>query len=246
MKYIQVVLAFIIIIPALIISMFVAIFPSFVMRLIGLNKAADQWMYINAVNISKVILFSLGTKVVTHNKELIPPKGSPVCFVANHQSAVDIPVVAGFLHVWAGFITKAELKKIPIVSSWIKAIHCVYIDRKSPRSSIEAILKGVDNIRNGIPMFIFPEGTRSKNGRVNEFKSGALKLATRAKAIVVPITIEGTRAVFEDRKGISIPKITLTVNTPIDTSLLDEEGLKELPTTVFNSITHSLSTHSNQ
>ena len=245
LKSIQVVLAFVIIIPALFISMFVAILPSFIMRLFGLNKAADQWMYINAVNISKVILFSLGTKVITHNKELIPPKGAPICFVANHQSAVDIPVVAGFLQVWAGFITKAELKKIPIVSSWIKAIHCVYIDRKSPRSSIEAILQGVENIRSGIPMFIFPEGTRSKNGQVGEFKTGALKLATRAKAIIVPITIEGTRGAFEDRKGkFSIQKIILTVNNPIDTSILDEEGLKELPTTVFNSITHHLSSHS--
>jgi len=226
--------------------MFVAIIPSFLMRLFGLHKAADRWMHINAVNISKVILFSLGTKVVTHNKDFIPPKGSPVCFVANHQSAVDIPVVAGFLNIWAGFITKAELKKIPIVSSWIKAIHCVYIDRKSPRSSIEAILKGVENIRNGIPMFIFPEGTRSKNGQVGEFKTGALKLATRAKAIIVPITIEGTRGAFEDRTGIYLQKIILTVNTPIDTSLLDEVSLKKLPTTVLNSITQHLSTHLTQ
>lgn len=246
MKPIRVILAFIIIIPALLISMFVAIFPSFVMRLFNAHKAADRWMHINAVNISKVILFSLGTKVITHNKELIPPKGAPICFVANHQSAVDIPVVAGFLNVWAGFITKAELKKIPIVSSWIKSIHCVYIDRKSPRSSVEAILKGVDNIRNGIPMFIFPEGTRSKNGKVGEFKTGALKLATRAKAIIVPISIEGTRGAFEDRKGFGIQKITLTVNTPIDTSLLDEQGLKDLPTTVFNSITAPLLAHNDE
>ncbi len=226
--------------------MFVAIFPSFVMRILKLDKAADRWMHINAVNISKVILFSIGTKVVTHNKELIPPLGEPICFVANHQSALDIPVVAGFLNIWAGFVAKAELKKIPIVSSWIKSIHCVYIDRKSPRSSVEAILKGVDNIRNGIPMFIFPEGTRSKNGKVAEFKTGALKLATRAKAIIVPISIEGTRGALEDRKRFKNQKITLTVHTPIDTSLLDEEGLKELPTTVYASITGPLLAHNGQ
>lgn len=229
-----------IVIPALLISMVVAIFPSFVMRLIGLKKAADAWMFLNAVNISKVILFSLGTKVETHNKHLIPPKGSPVCFVANHQSAVDIPVTVGFLNIWAGFITKAELKKIPIVSSWIKAVHCVYIDRKSPRSAIEAIFKGVDNIRGGIPMFIFPEGTRSKNGKVGEFKTGSLKLATRAKAIIVPISISGTRESFEDKKGIGIQKIVLTVSEPIDTSVMNETELKELPTTVFNAITAPL------
>ena len=242
MKNIQVIIAFIIVVPSLIFSMFVAILPSFLMRLVGLNKAADKWMFINAVNISKVILFSLGTRVETRNKHLIPPKGSQVCFVANHQSAIDIPVVVGFLQIWAGFVAKAELKKIPIASSWIKAIHCVYIDRKSPRNSIEAIFKGVDNIRNGIPMFIFPEGTRSKDGTMGEFKPGALKLATRAKAIIVPITIDGTRKTFENRKGLSIPKIILTVSEPIDTSKMDENQLKELPQKVFNAIKQPLPT----
>ena len=245
MKYVQIVLSLIIIVPALIISMVVSILPSAILRLCKKNTLSDKWMRISAIGISKVIMFSLGTKITVKGRELIPTDGTPVCFVANHQSILDIPAVVGYLHLWAGFVTKKELQRIPIVNSWIRAIHCVYIDRKSPRSSIEAILKGVNNIRSGIPMFIFPEGTRSKTGKVGEFKTGSLKLATRAKATIVPITIEGTRSTLEGRKGIHIQKISLTVSPPIETSSLNEHQLKTLSDEIHSMISAPLQLSSN-
>jgi len=236
LKYVQIVLSLILIIPSMILSMFVAILPSALMRLCRKGELSDRWMRINAIALSKIIMFSLWTKIEVVGKDSIPNDGRKLCFVANHQSMLDIPAVVGALHIWAGFVTKKELQRVPILNSWINAIHCVYIDRKSPRSSIEAILKAVDNIRSGIPMFIFPEGTRSKTGKVGEFKTGSLKLATRAKATIVPITIDGTRSSLEGRKGFGVKRIRLTVSPPVDTSDLNEKGLKSLSVEIHESI----------
>ncbi len=220
----------------MVLSMFVAILPSAVLRVFKRDNLSDRWMRVNAIALSKIIMFALGTRIEVKGKEHIPDDGRKLCFVANHQSMLDIPAVVGGLHIWAGFVTKKELQRVPILNSWITAIHCVYIDRKSPRSSIEAILKAVDNIRSGIPMFIFPEGTRSKTGRLGEFKTGSLKLATRAKASIVPITIDGTRSALEGRRGLGFPKITLTVSPAVDTADLDEKQLKTLADEIHDSI----------
>lgn len=236
MRHIHFALAVLIVIPVLILSMFVAVLPAAIMRLFKADKAANKWMRIHGTLVSKTIVWSLNTKLIVEGREKIPPEGTPVCFVANHQSMIDIPAVVAGLHIWAGFITKAELKKVPLLSAWIKSINCVYIDRKSPRSSVEAILKGVENIRNGIPMFVFPEGTRSKTGELGEFKSGSLKLATRAKAVIVPITIDGTRKSIEQKSGARRVIAHISVADPIPTASLDEKQLKELPDKVYGAI----------
>ncbi len=236
MKQIQIFFASLIAIPTLVLSIFVAIIPSAIMRLFGAPKMSENWMRINAIGVSRTIMFSVGARVETRGKENLPPPGSKTCFVANHQSMLDIPAIIGHAGVWAGFIAKKELDSVPFLSSWIRAMHCVYIDRKSPRSSIDAIFKGVDHIRNGIPMVIFPEGTRSRTGKLGEFKHGSLKLATRAKALVVPITIDGTRNGLEGKKGIGFPKVIITIAEPIDTGKLDEQGLKDLSDTIFHVI----------
>jgi 1-acyl-sn-glycerol-3-phosphate acyltransferase len=245
LKYIHIAIALLIVVPTFILSMFVAIIPSVVLRLFGASSIAERWMRFNGTNISRTILWSLRMKIETKGMDRIPRDGTPVCFVSNHQSMLDIPAVIAGLRIWAGFITKQELDRIPLVKSWIRSINCVYIDRKSPRSSISAILKGVENIRKGIPMFIFPEGTRSRTGQLGTFKTGSLKLATRAKAVIVPITIDGTRKAFEQKQGIRRVHVVISVAEPIATSLLDEAQLKELPNTVYGAIEEQFSSITN-
>ncbi|MCK9286368.1 MAG: 1-acyl-sn-glycerol-3-phosphate acyltransferase [Sphaerochaetaceae bacterium] len=236
LKNIHLVLAFIIVIPVFILSVIVGIIPAYIMRLLTCTKAADRWIKFNGILIARIIMSLVNAKMEVEGTALVPKDGTPVCFVANHQSLLDIPAVIAGLRVWAGFIAKNELRKVPILNFWIESIHCVYINRKSPRSSIEAIFKGVKNIRDGYPMFIFPEGTRSKTGALGQFKSGSLKLATRAKAVIVPIAIQGTRNAFEDKKGMKRVRIKMSVCEPIPTDQLSEDELKRLPELVFGSI----------
>lgn len=236
MKYIQITFAVLIVIPVFIVSVFVGIIPSALLRALGAESLSERWNRINAIGISRTILFTLGSRVRVSGAEHIQPPGSKVCYVVNHQSMLDIPVLIAYGHVWAGFIAKKELRSVPILNFWIQSMHCVYIDRASPRSSIDAIFKGVDNIRKGIPMVIFPEGTRSKTDKLGEFKPGSLKLATRAKALVVPITIDGTRGALENKKGIGFPVVNLTIAEPIDTAALSDEQMKGLSDTIVQAI----------
>lgn len=236
MKYIHLFIASIVVIITFILSIFVAFIPAGIMRLFKKKEAYQKWMRLNGTNIARIIVWILGMKVEVEGRENLPARGESVCFVANHQSMLDIPLVMACLGVWAGFITKSELKKVPILNVWIEEMQCVYINRKSPRSSIEAILKGVENIKKGVPMFVFPEGTRSKTGALGEFKTGSLKLATRAKATIIPITIEGSRDALETKKGIKRSRVHLTVSKPIETAHLSEDEIHALPSLVFGAI----------
>lgn len=236
MKIIRIFIAALIVVPALILSVFVAIIPAGIMKLFHGRKAANKWMRINGTFIAKLILFMLNVKVHVDGIENLPTDGTPVCFMANHQSLLDVPIVVGSLGIWAGFITKKELDRVPIVNFWVRSINCIYIDRKSARSSIEAILKGVQNIKNGIPMFIFPEGTRSKTGQLGEFKNGSLKLATRSKAVVVPIAIRGIRPGLEDVRNLRRVHAYASVCKPVATADLTDEQLKDLPHVIYGEI----------
>ncbi len=236
MKFIRIGIAALVVVPALLLSVFIAIIPAGIMKLFHGRKAADRWMRLNGTFIAKLILVMLNVKVHVDGKENLPLDGTPVCFMANHQSLLDVPVVVGPLGIWAGFITKKELKKVPIVNFWVQSINCIYIDRKSPRSSVEAILSGVKNIKDGIPMFIFPEGTRSKTGKLGEFKNGSLKLATRAKAMIVPIAIKGIRPGLEGISSLRRVHAYVSVCKPIPTAELDDEQLKELHNVVYGEI----------
>lgn len=228
--------AAIIVALAFLFSMLVSVLPASLLRLAKHPKAADRWMLKSGNALSHIIFWALRCKLEVSGKEKIPPSDEPLCFVANHQSILDIPAVVGALHILAGFIAKKELKRVPVLNSWINALHCVYIDRSSARSSVEAILQGVENIKNGMPMFIFPEGTRSKTGKLGEFKTGSLKLATRSKATIVPLAIAGTRQALEAKKGIKKILVKVSVGNPIPTKDLSEEELKELGQRVFSVI----------
>lgn len=73
----------------------------------------------------------------------------------------------------------------------MKEFDCVFIDRENTREGLKSILQGVENLKRGRSMLIFPEGTRSKSHKINEFKKGSMKLATKAKVPIVPITVDG-------------------------------------------------------
>ena len=181
------------------------------------------------------IMFFFGGRVHVIGRENIPTSGR-ICFVANHQSMIDVVALLYPAHVWCGFIGKVEIKKIPIVSAWFDLIKAVYIDRKSPRDSIKAILQGSKQIEEGYPMGIFPEGTRSKDEVVHEFKAGSFKMATRVGATIIPVVIKGTRDIFENGYSLLPRPVYVEYLKPIDTSVMDEDEIKNVHTVVENEI----------
>jgi 1-acyl-sn-glycerol-3-phosphate acyltransferase len=150
---------------------------------------------------------------------------------------MDILAMLGNLDRNIGIIAKKELKKNKVASGWMKELKCVFIDRNDIRKSLIAINEGAENLKNGKNMLIFPEGTRSKGPKMNEFKKGSLKMALKAKAPIVPITIDGGYRYFEGnnylmKKGI----IKITVGKTIYTEQLSRDEIKNLSETIYKEI----------
>ncbi|MFB1050935.1 lysophospholipid acyltransferase family protein [Paraliobacillus sp. JSM ZJ581] len=161
-------------------------------------------------------------KVFKRTKSTIDVRGTnklpegPVLFVSNHQGLFDIIVLLGYVDKPMGFISKQEIKKIPIISSWMKELKCVFIDRSNRRAAIKVIDDGIESLKAGQSMVIFPEGTRTRGKAVQSFKSGSLRLATRANVPIVPIAIDGTYKIFEENDmKVKGGHVSLTICDPM-------------------------------
>lgn len=177
--------------------------------------------------------------VTVIGKENIPEEGA-VVFIANHQGYLDIPVLLANSNKQLGFISKAEILKIPILSGWMKLMQCVFLKRNSPHQSIEAMNKAVETVKKGYSLVIFPEGHRSKGGPLQKFKSGSFKLAYRSEAPIVPVTIDGTWHLFEEKHKPNPGDIKITYHPPILTKGLSKEEQTKIPEKVQEIIQSAL------
>jgi 1-acyl-sn-glycerol-3-phosphate acyltransferase len=189
-----------------------------------IHKTTHSW--------AKFILKISGAKVTVTGSENIP-KDTTILFVANHQSYFDIPLLIGAIDVPKGFIAKKELAKWIGIRVWMKYLRCTFLDRDNMRKSAEAIVEGINTLKSGYSMVVFPEGTRSKGKDPSEFKAGSFKLATKAKVPIVPVTIDGTYNLLEanDNK-IKSASIKVIIHPIIDIASLSREEINELPNTV--------------
>ncbi|MBQ7539002.1 MAG: 1-acyl-sn-glycerol-3-phosphate acyltransferase [Treponema sp.] len=152
------------------------------------------------------------------------PQDRAVVFIGNHQGNMDIPLLFGYINKPMTFVAKAELGKIPLLSDWMKLLQCTFIERKSPRKSIQAIHDAAEGIKKGYSQVIFPEGTRSKGGPHHEFKAGSFKLAFMSGAPIVPVTIDGTWRIYEGQKKVKKGQhVRLIIHDPIETAGLSKE-----------------------
>lgn len=224
-----------IVLAPLLVSNIVFVFlPYAILNLCGIRRAAiwwrDRWLRF----MSGAFFVCLGISYHVTGKEQLPPDGR-ICYIANHQSLLDLPAIFLAVRREPGVIAKVEIRKVPIINWWCKVLDCVFIDRKSVRSSIKAILDGVHQVEKGIPMLIFPEGTRSKNGKVAEFKAGSFNLATRSKATIVPIAIHGTRASLEARRKWHT-HVYVAIGAPVSTATMSEGECKAVHTLVQDEV----------
>lgn len=160
------------------------------------------------------------------------PADKSVVYIGNHQGIFDIPLLLGYIPYQKAFISKIEILKIPMISDWMKLMKCVFLARKNPRQSVEAMHQGMENVKNGYSMVIFPEGTRNKGGPVKEFKPGSFKLAFQSGADIVPVTIDGTWKIYEEHNKIKPANIKLTIHPVVKTEGLSKDELHEIPSQV--------------
>lgn len=157
------------------------------------------------------------------------PEG-PVLFVSNHQGYADIPIYgAAIPGKQIGFVAKTSLGKIPVFGEWIRDIRSVFIERDDPRASLKTIEEGIELLKQGFSLVIFPEGTRSKGTQMGNFKKGSLRLATKPGIPVVPITLNGTYHVFEQMGHVkSGAKVNFYIHPAIETKDLAKSEANNL------------------
>ena len=200
----------------------------------------DELTHETARKWAKAIVGFSGSSIKVIGQENIPKDGG-VLFVANHQSNFDIPILIGFVTRPKGFIAKLELMKVPVFSSWMKYIGCIFIDRGDVRQSLKAIKEGAERLVEGHALVIFPEGTRSKDGIVGEFKPGSLKLAMKSKVPIIPVTIKGSMNMMPKDKFVVRPsKVEVIISPPIIIDEIYEKDSSKITEKVRNIIIDNL------
>jgi 1-acyl-sn-glycerol-3-phosphate acyltransferase len=146
-----------------------------------------------------------------------------------------------YINKFKGFIAKKEIQKLPIISSWMRNLKCVFMDRKNIRQAVEAINEGVEILKQGYSTVIFPEGTRSRSDNMGEFKAGSFKLATKSGAPIIPVTIKGSYKLFEANGRMVKPAdVEVIVSPPVQTANLSREEVNILPERVKEIIESNL------
>ncbi|GAA0079029.1 lysophospholipid acyltransferase family protein [Clostridium sp. CTA-5] len=202
------------------------------------DDAAQDYVVKTGYLWSKFTINTIGIEIDLKGEENIPSE--PCVFIGNHSSILDIPLIVYTSKKKLGFIAKKEMLDVPIIGAWIKRTGSIALDRENTRSALKSISDGVENIKKGYSLGIFPEGTRNKEGQVGEFKKGSLKLATKSKAPIVPVSIDRASRAFEDHRDFLPTKIKVVYGKPIRTDNLSREDEKNLTEYVRNIIISNL------
>ena len=177
-----------------------------------------------------------GATINVFGKENIP-KDTNVVFISNHQGDFDIAIFMALIQKKKGFVAKIELKKIPILRTWMKYLGCVFMDRNDLKQSLKTINEAINFIKKGHSMVIFPEGTRSKGDKMGEFKAGSFKLATKTNTPIIPVTIDGSYKLKEQNNGRIKPDIVnVYIHKPVYLDNMSNEDKENLHIIVKNII----------
>jgi 1-acyl-sn-glycerol-3-phosphate acyltransferase len=173
----------------------------------------------------RATLWLLGVEVEVDGASNVVP--GPAVYAANHATAVDIPVLFAHLPVRFRIIYKSSLAWVPLLGLCLLAAGHVAIDRRRGARARRSLERAVRRIRAGTSVMVFPEGTRSPDGRVGHFKRGSFLLAIEAGVPVVPVSLVGMRQVAPCRGlvGLRPGRVRLLLHPPVPTAGATGEDL---------------------
>lgn len=176
------------------------------------------------------ILATCGVRVEVDGLENVDPTRGCI-YMSNHQSVFDVVAIVHTLPVPWKFVAKRELLRIPFFGWALAAADQVIIDRSNRQVSVRSLRRAAERVRRGANVIIFPEGTRSRDGVLHEFKSGGFHLAIQAQAPVVPVTVSGSWRITPTKSlRIESGRVRIRYGRPIATEGLaidDRNRLKE-------------------
>lgn len=176
----------------------------------------------------KIICFIGGIHTTVIGYENIP-KDKPVLFIGNHRGFFDTIISYSMMPGITGFVAKKEIEKVPLLRVWMRYLHCLFLDRDNIKEGLKTILKGIDEVKSGVSMVIFPEGTRNKGEGIMPFKEGSFKIAEKSGCLIIPMVQNNTSAAFEDHMPfVRRTHTVIEFGTPIDISTLSKEERKAI------------------
>ena len=179
----------------------------------------------------KVVLLISGVKVEVYGEEHVP-KDEAVLYIGNHRSLFDTVITYARCPGLTGYVAKDSMLKVPFLRIWMKRLHCLFLDRTDIKAGMKMILTGIDQIKNGISMCIFPEGSRGLADIETDmlpFKEGSFKMAEKTGCAIIPMAMIHTAEIFEKHAPfVKRTRVILTYGEPIDVKQLNKEQKKHL------------------
>jgi len=217
-------------------TLFIAVFLSLYILVLGPPLLIWTWLTKNPdllywAGVKGVMFFvrAVGVKVRVVGRERIP---SGAClFYANHTSSADAPAVVGAIPRRIAILLKESLFRWPIVGTAFTLAHFIPVKRESHESAVASMEKATEAMRKGQSFLIYPEGTRSPDGRLQAFKKGAAVMAIHAKVPLVPVACSGAHRIMGKRSLVIHPgEILVEFLPPIDAAQYSLEQREELNT----------------
>ena len=210
--------------------------PLLIYTVISKNPVALYWAGVRGV---MFFVRAVGVRVRIVGTERIP---SGTClFMANHTSTVDAPAVVGAIPRRIAILLKQSLFRYPIVGQAFRLAHFIPVDRSKQESAIASLEKAIEAMRGGQSFLIYPEGTRSPDGRLQEFKKGAVVMAIKAGVPIVPIACSGAHRIMRKRSlEIHPGEILVEFLAPIDASQYRFEEREQLNAVVHDALAAGL------
>jgi 1-acyl-sn-glycerol-3-phosphate acyltransferase len=187
-----------------------------------ITRNAD-FLYTLGISIGRFGVWLAGVKVEIRGFENIDRRRTYI-FMCNHVSNLDPPILIARIPGRTSVLVKKELFRIPILGPAMRLASLVPVDRSNREAAIASVQAGVAVLKTGIHMTVFPEGTRSSDGKLLPFKKGPFYLATDSDIPIVPVTVTGTEKLMPKGAAIIRPgKAILTFHPPIDPQKFDSK-----------------------
>jgi 1-acyl-sn-glycerol-3-phosphate acyltransferase len=181
-----------------------------------------------------------GVRVKVTGLERLDPNQAYI-FTPNHQSFIEVPLFVTYLGRNPAYLAKKEVFKYPMFGYGISLMGVVPVDRSNSAAAVESARRATDNLRRGKSYIVYPEGTRSPDGRLLPFKKGAFMMAIDAGVPIVPVTISGATEIMPKGEIKVYPSVVhITLHDPISTEGYSKENVDKLMEQVRGKIASAL------
>ena len=162
----------------------------------------------------RFILWISGVELTVIGEENVPTD-VPVLYIGNHRSFFDVPITYPRCPIRTGYIAKKEMEKVPLLSTWMKRLHCLFLDRNDLKQGLKTILTAIEKVKSGISICIFPEGS--------------FKIAAKTNCPIIPMAISGSADIWENHfPRVKKTHVILEYGKPIYIDQLEKEDKKHL------------------